>query len=57
MEPGDAEWREGDSQVGCPANLGQADELFLMLVRLCLDLKEYHLAKCFEISVSRIFTT
>jgi len=60
MEPGDAEWREEDSQFGRPANLGQADELFLMLVRLRLDLKEYDLAKRFEISpssVSRTFTT
>ena len=60
MEPGNAEWREGDSQVGRPATLSQEDEFFLMLVRLCLDLKEYDLAKRFEISpssVSRIFST
>ena len=59
-EPGEAKWRESESQVGRPASLSQADELFLMLVRLHLNLKEYDLAQHFEISqssVSRIFTT
>ena len=57
-EPGEAKWRDLDSQVGRPASLSQADELFLMLVRLHLNLKEYNFAQCFEISqssVSRIF--
>jgi len=49
IEPGNAEWRVGNSQVGHPASLDQENELFLMLVRLCLDLKEYDLAKHFEI--------
>lgn len=60
MQPGEAEWRDSESQVGRPGSLSQADELFLMLVRLHLDLKEYDLARRFEISqstVSRIFLT
>ena len=59
-EPGEAKWRESESQIGRPASLSQADELFLMLVRLHLNLKEYDLAQRFEISqssVSRIFST
>ena len=53
-----AEWRDSESQAGQPGSLSQADELFLMLVRLRLGLKEYVLARRFEISqstVSRIF--
>ena len=59
-DPGNAEWRESDSQFGRPSNLNQAYELFLMLVRSRLDLKVYDLAKRFELSqssVSRIFST
>ena len=59
-DSGNAEWRESDLQLGRPSSLSQADELFLMLVRLRLDLKIYDLAKCFEVSqssVSRIFST
>ena len=58
--PGLADWRELEASVGRPANLSQANEFFLMLVRLRLNLKEYDLAKRFEFSqssVSRIFTT
>lgn len=57
--PGKAEWRESEAPKGRPVNLS-ANESFLMLVRLCLNLKEYDLTKRFEISqssVSRIFTT
>ena len=60
MEPGQATWREHDTMVGRPASLSQVDELFLMLVRLRLNLKEQDLANRFEISVSsvsRAFTT
>ena len=42
-----------------PASLSQVDKLFLMLVRLQLNLKEQDLAKQLEIlasSVSRAFT-
>ena len=59
-DPGNAEWRESDSQFGRPSNLSQADELFLMLVILHLDLKVYDLAKHFKLSqfsVSQIFST
>lgn len=49
-EPREAKWRDLDSQIGRPASLSQADELFLMLVRLNLNLKEYDFAQCFEIS-------
>ena len=59
-EPGQAPWRDYDIAVGRPANLSQVDELFLMLVRLRLNLKEQDLANRFEVStssVSRIFTT
>ena len=59
-EPGKAEWRESEASIGRPANLSQANEFFLMLVRLRLNLKEHDLAKRFDISqssVSRIFTT
>ena len=49
-----AEWRESDLQFGRPSTLSQADELFLMLVRLRLDLKVYDLAKRFELSQSSI---
>ncbi|XP_065893744.1 uncharacterized protein [Dysidea avara] len=58
--PGEAEWREREAQPGRPASLSQEDELFLVLVRLRLNLKEYDLAHCFEVSqssVSRIFST
>ena len=58
MQPGEAEWRDSESQAGRPGSLSQAGELFLMLVRLHLGLKEYDLARRFEISqstVSRIF--
>ena len=58
MQPGEAEWRNSESQAGRPGSLSLADELFLMLVRLRLGLKEYVLARRFEISqstVSRIF--
>ena len=60
LEPGEAAWRESDTVVGCPASLNQVDELFLMLVRLRLNLKEHDLANRFEISissVSHVFTT
>ena len=60
LEPGEAAWRESDTVVGRPASLNQVDELFLMLVRLRLNLKEHDLANRFEISissVSRVFTT
>ena len=40
--------------VGRPAHLSQVDELFLMLVRLQLNLKEQDLAYQFDISVSSI---
>ena len=53
-DPGNAEWRESDSQFGHTSNLSQADELFLMLVRLHLDLKVYDLAKHFELSQSSV---
>ena len=59
-QPGEAEWRDTELQVGRPGSLSQADELFLMLVRLRLGLKEYDLAHRFEIfqsTVSRIFLT
>ena len=60
LEPGSAAWRESDATVGPgrPGTLSQADELFLTLVRLRLDLKEKDLADRFGIShssVSRIF--
>ena len=51
---------ERGSTPGRPASLSQEDKLFLMLVRLCLNLKEYDLAHRFEVSqssVSRIFST
>ena len=54
-DPGNAEWRESDLQFRCPSNLSQADKLFLMLVRLRLDLKVYDLAKGFELSESSYF--
>ena len=60
MQPGEAEWRDSESQIGQPGSLSQADELFLVLVRLHLDLKEYDLARRFDFSqstVSRIFLT
>ena len=60
LEPGQATWREYDTVVGLPASLSQVDELFLILVRLRLNLKEQDLANQFEISissVSRAFTT
>ena len=60
LDPGQATWREYDSVIGRPASLSQVDELFLMLVRLRLNLKEQDIANRFEISVSsvsRIFTT
>ena len=62
LEPGSAAWRESDATVGPgrPGTLSQADELFLILVRLRLDLKEKDLADRFGISpssVSRIFTS
>ena len=60
IQPGEAECRDSESQVGQPGSLSQADELFLVLVRLHLDLKEYDLARRFDISqftVSRIFLT
>jgi len=44
LEPGQATWKEHDTVVGRPANLSQVDELFLMLVRLQLNLKEQDLA-------------
>ena len=50
VEPGKAEWRDSEAPIGRPANFSQANELFLVLVRLCLNLKEYDLAKRFEIS-------
>ena len=46
--------------MGHPGNLSQADEFFLMMVRLRLNLKEQYLANHFEISVStvsRVFLT
>ena len=52
-DPGNVEWRESDSQFDCPSNLSQADELFLMLVRLRLDLKVYDHFKLSQSSVSR----
>jgi len=39
-DPRNAEWRESDLKSGCPSNLSQADELFLML---SLGLKVYDL--------------
>ena len=48
-EPGEAKWRDIDSQVGQAVGFSQADELFLMLVRLHLNLKEYDLAQHFKI--------
>ena len=51
LEPGQAAWREYDTVVGRPASLSQVDELFLMLVRLRLNLKEQDIADRFEISV------
>ena len=53
-DPGNAECRGSDLQFGRPSNLSQADELFLMLVGLRLDLKLYDLAKCFELSQSSV---
>jgi len=49
VQPGEAEWKDLESQAGQPGSLRQADELFLMLVRLHLDLKEYDLALDFPI--------
>ena len=60
LEPGQAAWREHGTVVGRPASLSQVDELFLMLVRLWLNLNEQDIADRFEISissVSRVFTT
>ena len=48
MQPGQAEWRSSESQAGQPGSSSQADELFLMLVQLRLDLKEYDLAHRFK---------
>ena len=53
-------WRETNVTQGRPPKLTQVNELFLTLVRLRLNLKEYDLARCFEISlssVSRVFIT
>lgn len=36
LEPGQATWREYNIVTGCSVSLSQVDELFLMLVRLCL---------------------
>ena len=58
MQPGKAEWKDSESQAGRPGSLSQADELFLMLVRLHFGLKEYDLGRRFEIfqsTVSKIF--
>lgn len=58
-EPSQAKWRDSTA-IGRPSNLSQEDELFLMLVRLRLDLKEQDLANRFDLSiatVSRVFIT
>ena len=60
LEPHQAAWREYDTVVRHPASLSQVDELFLMLVRLQLNLKEQDIVDHFEISVSSVsgvFTT
>ena len=46
MEPSQAKWRDhaDSAAIGCPSALSQVDELFLMLVRLRLNLKEQDLA-------------
>ena len=58
-EPSQAKWRDSTA-IGRPSNLSQEDKLFLMLVRLRLDLKEQDLANRLDFSiaiVSRVFIT
>ncbi|XP_065896038.1 uncharacterized protein [Dysidea avara] len=62
MEPSQAKWRDhaDSAAIGRPSALNQVDELFLMLVRLRLNLNEQDLANRFEISastVSQVFIT
>ena len=59
-DPASASWRDTEISTGRPHKLSQVNELFLKLVRLRLNLKEYDLARCFDISpssVSRVFIT
>ena len=54
LDPDQTTWREYNTVIGHPANLCQADELFLILVWLWLILKEQDIANRFEISVSLV---